>query len=305
LAEENSIIRENLQQQEYQNQHTAKDGPTDEELLMQDLQDYQKYRRQMEEKLQNFENRIKHMMNKNDNVVKDISTTEAQTDKIVDVRKFKNQLDGDLNRAKEEKNLDIRLKKEQVNKANYYRDKKYRNNKMSTFLTKLEKVEELQMEKEKNREIKEKMDVYEKILNENKKLRSTYKSKKVEKDRECTETKNREARQRKIEEQLMYEREQTNAIDTKINQLQKTEENLIQQLGYSMTKRNQVKNRLTEIIAGNKSAVNLNLPGEGLDPISEVENFNKRNRVSGLAAQEQSPKFSGAKKFIQAKSRND
>lgn len=259
----------------------------------------------MEEKLQNFENRIKHMMNKNDNVVKDISTTEAQTDKIVDVRKFKNQLDGDLNRAKEEKNLDIRLKKEQVNKANYYRDKKYRNSKMSTFLTKLEKVEEVQMEKEKNREIKEKMDVYEKILNENKKLRSTYKSKKVEKDRECTETKNREARQRKIEEQLMYEREQTNAIDTKINQLQKTEENLIQQLGYSMTKRNQVKNRLTEIIAGNKSAVNLNLAGEGLDPISEVENFNKRNRVSGLAAQEQSPKFSGAKKFIQAKSRND
>lgn len=249
LSEENEMIRENLTNLDKGNFYNE-DIAMEEEILLNELLEFKRYRKEMELKLQNFENRVKHMSNKNETIVKEITQIGSKTTRLKEVKRFKNDHENVVIKAKEDKSLAIKLKKDRINKDNYYRDQNNRNLKINNAKNKSQNQQVEVREKEKNTELKEKMELYEKILYENKRLRSAYKTKKLEVGREGFELKQKEEKAKKIKEQLYKEKETSTFIDQKMNNLQKQEEKLVEQLSYSMTKRNQVKNRLTEIASG-------------------------------------------------------
>ena len=188
LSEENEMIRQNLNHLGH-NDFYNEDLVMEEEELMNDLIEFKRYRKEMEQKLQNFENRVKHMNNKNENIVKEITNIDTKTIKIKDIKKYKNKHENVVVKAKEEKSLAIKLKRDKIYKDQYQRDQNVKNLKMNNARNKMQNCQEVVKEKEKNYEIKDKMELYEKILLENKRLRSAYQSKKLEVNREEQEVK--------------------------------------------------------------------------------------------------------------------
>ena len=205
------------------------------------------------------------------------------------------------------------------------RDRRGKNIKESLTDLKTRKIDEFHKEKEKNFEIKEKMDNYQKILIENQKLRVVYKSKKKEQEIKEQQIKKSQQQQNKLKEDLVFEKNNINYIDDRINQLQKHEEQLIDKLSHSITQRAQYKCKLTELISGNSKVNDAGIDGAEeskeksqeksfvncskksgqysnsskllLNTISE-NNENKSLKTNGI---EQSPKFTKKIKSIKPK----
>jgi hypothetical protein len=246
LKEENEVLKETAIEQQSRISFT-KDGFKEAEVQGQaDALDEEK--KKLEKELRAVENRIKHIMTENEEIEAEMTSYDQKAKKILEARAKK--LEWEKKKAKE---LEIVEEAERKKREYLVIKAVERDNIISQRRGHFSKIQDQAMEEQReqmkmSKALKTKIDEYEMILREHKKLQSQtmLPSSKVD-QLHRVQTEHREKKE-KLTTKVKLESAAVSELDKKLEKLRELEQKMVQDKKASLNQKGQIKSHLQDII---------------------------------------------------------